>query len=213
VLAEHDHVVGSVAYSPDGLQVVSGSDDQTARITTVDGTSQSVILRGNYLVHYAAFSPDGKWVVLGSQSGDVRIRPADGSGPPVLLRGQESVNVFTVAFSPDGSRVLAGGDDNTVWIWRLDGTEEPIVLRGHTRPVRVAAFSPDGNHVVTASWDGTVRIWRVTFPDLLNYVRANLRACLTAEQRVQYLGEEPSEAATVAEACERELRRGEPPSR
>ena len=135
----------------------------------------------------------------------MRVRSADGSGTPVLLRGLDSP-VVAVAFSPDGSRVLAGGDDNTVWIWRLDGTEEPIVLRGHTRPVRAAAFSRDGNRVVTASADGTARIWRVSFPELLEYVRANLRACLTPEQRVRYLSEPPAEATTAADTCERRLR-------
>ncbi len=215
VLAEHgdwvswspdvDVAVLSVAFSADGKRVLSASNDQTARITTVDGTRQPVILRGNYEVDAAAFSPDGEWVALGSD--DARVRRADGSGTPILLRGHEFY-VNTVAFSPDGSRVLAGGDDGTVWIWRLDETEEPIVLRGHTGPVLAAAFSPDGNRVVTASWDGTARIWRVTFPELLEYVHANLRACLTPKQRVQYLDEPPSEAAAAADACERRLRRG-----
>ncbi len=204
VLAEHRDWVMSVAFSPDGRSVLSASWDQTARVTAVERGSPAVILRGNYELQDAVFSPDGETVAIGSE--DVRIRPVDGSGRPIVLRAHDFY-VNAVAFSPGGSRVLAGGDDGTVWIWRLDGTEDPIALRGHSGPVRAAAFSPDGQRVVTASVDGTARIWRVTFPELLEYVRANLRACLTPEQRTQYLAEATTEAAAAADACERRLRR------
>jgi WD40 repeat protein/serine/threonine protein kinase len=204
LVAQHRERVRSVSFSPDGSRVLSASFDQWAQITPLDGTADPVRLRGNYEIYDAEFSADGRWIVIGSQEGDVRVIPAAG-GPARVLRG-EATRVRTVAFSPDGDRVLAGADDGTVRIWRLDGGDEPIELSGHIGPVTGAAFSPDGRRVATASIDGTVRIWRVTWPDLLEYVRSNLRACLTAGQRMHYLAESQRAAAEASAACERRLR-------
>jgi WD40 repeat protein len=204
LVTQHLDRVSSVAFSPDGSRVLSASFDQWAQITPLDRQAEPVRLRGNYEIYAAEFSPDGEWVVVGSQGGDVRAIPSAG-GPARVLRG-EGTRINTVAFSPNGDRVLAGADDGTVRIWRLDGEDEPIELRGHTGAVTGAAFSPDGERVATSSMDGSVRIWRVTWDELLEYVRSKLRACLTREQRMQYLAESDHDARSLSAECERRQR-------
>src|SRR6516164_1368944 len=64
----HTEWVRSVAFSPDGKHVVSGSLDKTIRIWDVE-TRQMVSgpFEGHTeSVHSVAFSPDGKHVVSGS---------------------------------------------------------------------------------------------------------------------------------------------------
>lgn len=85
-------------------------------------------------------------------------------------------------------------------------SSDPIELRGHDGSVTGAAFSPDGKRLVTGSADGTGRIWRTTWAEVLEYVRANLNACLTPAQRVQLLTESDREAEREWSACQKRLR-------
>ena len=176
--------------------------DVGARISRADGTGEPVILRGHCCLFAGAFSPDSTRVIIAGEDGDVRLSPADGSGKPLLLFGHDG-DVNGAAFSPDGTRIVTASEDGTARVWRADGTGEPLVLRGHDGDLSSAVFSPDGTRVVTASADGTARVWRVTWPGLLEHVRANLNACLTPEQRVQFLVESPTEAAAAYTECER----------
>ncbi|TFK62569.1 WD40 repeat-like protein, partial [Pluteus cervinus] len=139
VLEGHKSDVNSVAYSPDGRHVVSGSNDHTVRIWDAS-TGQQVgqPLQGHSrIVTSVAYSPDSRHVVSGSSDTTVRIWDA-GTGQQVgqPLQGHSS-EVRSVAYSPDGSHPL----------------------QGHSSIVTSVAYSPDGRHVVSGSEDNTVRIW------------------------------------------------------
>ena len=73
-----DHVY-SVAFSPDGKHVVSGSGDKTIRIWDVQtGRVIASPFEGDTdRVYSIAFSPDGKRVASGSHDGTIRIGDAE----------------------------------------------------------------------------------------------------------------------------------------
>jgi len=71
----HTDYVYSVAYSPDGQHITSGSNDNTIRIWGADtGAAVGNPLYGHSKpVFSVAYSPDGQYMISGSQDRTVRI--------------------------------------------------------------------------------------------------------------------------------------------
>ncbi len=96
--------VRSVAFSPDGRRIVSGSYDRTLRLwDAATGQPIEAPLTGHTdVVRSVAFSPDGRRIVSGSNDRTVRLWDA-ATGRPIgqPLIGHEG-HVTSVAFSPDG---------------------------------------------------------------------------------------------------------------
>jgi WD40 repeat protein len=160
-LEGHTDDVNSVAFSSDGLHIVSGSDDCTVRIwDAVLGTIQHTLEGHTSNVSSVAFSSDGFHIVSGSDDCTVRIWDAVLGTIQHTLEGHTS-NVSSVAFSSDGFHIVSGSDDRTVRIWDAVSGTIQHTLEGHTDDVNSVAFSSDGLHIVSGSWDHTVRIWDV----------------------------------------------------
>ncbi|WP_293071532.1 MULTISPECIES: AAA-like domain-containing protein [unclassified Moorena] len=156
VLKGHQSSVLSVAFSPDGQRLATGSHDRTARIWDRKGHEISVLKGHQSEVSSVAFSPDGQRLATASRDGTARIWDNQGNEIAVLRGHQDPV--LSVAFSPDGQRLATASYDNTARIWDNQGNEI-AVLRGHQDPVSSVAFSPDGQRLATASYDNTARIW------------------------------------------------------
>ncbi len=158
----HSEFVLSVAYSPDGGRIVSGSYDKTLRIWDAQtGAPIGEPLGGHeYSVRSVAYSPDGSRIVSGSEDNTLRIWDAQ-TGAPIgePLSGHED-SVWSVAYSPNGSRIVSGSSDNTLRIWDAQ-TGAPIgePLTGHEDGVWSVAFSPNGSRIVSGSEDNTLRLW------------------------------------------------------
>jgi WD40 repeat protein len=112
--------------------------------------------------------------------------------------------------SADGTHVAASTNLHTVMVWKSDIPSAPLVLAGHTDMIKGFAVNPMKPMIATASDDKTVRLWSLEWQDLMNFVRARAfrsSVCLSAEQRIQYLGEEPSQARARYNACESRFNR------
>ncbi|KAH8601786.1 hypothetical protein B0O99DRAFT_562479, partial [Bisporella sp. PMI_857] len=145
--------VKSVAFSPDGQRVVSGSDDETIRLwDAATGALQQTLKGHSDWVNSAAFSPDGQLVVSGSDDKTVRLWDAATGALQQKLEGHSGW-VNSVAFSPDGQRVVSGSDDKTVRFWDAATGALQQTLEGHSGRVNSVAFSPDGQRVVSGSDD------------------------------------------------------------
>jgi len=162
ILDGHSAPVNSVAFSPDGSRIVSGSGDKTIRLWDAEtGDPIGKPLEGHFrYVTSVGFSPDGSRIVSGSDDNTIRLWDAetgDSIGKP--LEGH-SHYVRSVGFSSDGSRIVSGSADNTIRLWDAE-TGHPIgkPLEGHSRYVTSVGFSPDGSRIVSGSADNTIRLW------------------------------------------------------
>ncbi|OKH56980.1 AAA-like domain-containing protein, partial [Scytonema sp. HK-05] len=150
--------VTSVAFSPDGKTIASGSDDNTVRLWNLNGQQLKTLSKHSSSVTSVAFSPDGKTIASGSDDNTVRLWNLKGEHLKTL--SGHSSSVTSVAFSPDGKTIASGSDDKTVRLWNLNG-QQLKTLSEHSSSVRSVAFSPDGKTIATGSDDNTVRLWNL----------------------------------------------------
>jgi WD40 repeat protein len=115
VLRGHEDV-GSVAFSPDGLLIVTGSGDRSARVWDANTGGELVVLRSDDDVVYVGFSPDGSRIVTGSNDRTARVWDTATGRELAALRGHEG-GVKSAAFSPDGVRIVTGSSDKTARVW------------------------------------------------------------------------------------------------
>ena len=115
VLKGHAATVLSVAFSPDGKRIVTGSEDATARIWNAETGAEIAVLRGHNGGLSASFSPDGKRILTAGLDGTARIWDAATGEQTVLLQHNKSVN--SAAFNHDGTRVVTGDDGGNATVW------------------------------------------------------------------------------------------------
>jgi WD40 repeat protein len=182
---EHAKIL-SVAFSPDGRTIVSGSssagfsggsiiygsiifwDASTGqRLRTAESTSSLDI-------YSVAFSPDGATVLSGGRLAAKVDLWNVGNGrhlrtfkePGSELSHEQAGEIRSVAFSPDGRSALTAADEINLWDV---ATGSLIRTFGEdARPFRSIAFSPDGRTALSGGFnDDALILWDLATGDEL----------------------------------------------
>ncbi|MFH1994069.1 MAG: caspase family protein [Pseudomonadota bacterium] len=160
----HKYRVESVAYSPDGKYVLSGSNGGIIDLWDISlGKSiRTVVI--DCAVRALSFSSDGEYALSGGTDNSVRLWNAKNLTQIKKFVGHKEI--WSVAFSPDDKYVLSAGIEGNIDIWELTSGNKWRVLTGHTGVSSIevggsAKYFPNGKYVISAG-DASTRIWDVS---------------------------------------------------
>ena len=144
--------------SPNGLQVLSCSDDKTVQLWTIP---DSVHLAEPRLERKNSKDPSPKvkresWHPMFSDSNGVEV--FDSHSQSRAFRGH-SLDVLWCAFSSSGELIVSCGRDMLVQVWRIQDGELLHSFVGHSDVVNECCFSDDSTLVASCSNDMTVKLW------------------------------------------------------
>ena len=155
----HTSGVTSVAFSPDGRRILTGSVDNTAILWDTETGRQIRAFEGHTnSVGSVAFSPDGERILTGSGDGTAILWDTE-TGRKIRTFEGYTGWISSVAFSPDGRRILTGSWDRTAILLDTETGRQIWAFEGHTAFVTSVAFSPDGRRILTGSEDRTAILW------------------------------------------------------
>jgi WD40 repeat protein len=160
-LEGHTEIVSTVAFSPDGQYVMTGSFDKTLRVWETRTGKEIKVFGGasghQDLVLSVAFSRDGRILASGSSDKTAKLWDMPLSSPLREFTQPDAVTTFAV--SPDGAKLATAAKNGTVRVWNTADAKELFSLTGHAGSVKGVAFSANGQLLATCGSDKTVRFW------------------------------------------------------
>lgn len=157
--------ISSVAFSPDGRLLASGSRspifetgsrDNSITLWDVNTGKRLNTLEGHGNdVYSVAFSPDGSILASGSRDKTVILWDVESGTQQNRFHGvQDDLDyMYFVAFSPDGATLFAGSASGRVYAWNLETGKQIRTFTNDKGRTETIAVTPDGTLLITGnSW-------------------------------------------------------------
>jgi WD40 repeat protein len=163
VAAAHLGIVESLAYSPDGKFLASGSYQEVVLWDAATGLLRKRLTGFADRVVALAFSPDGKRLATGggapTEDGEIKVFDVATGNLVVDIKNGHSDTVFGVSFSPDGTKLATCGADKFVKVFELPSGKLLKSFEGHTHHVLDVGWKADGKLLASAGADNVIKVW------------------------------------------------------
>lgn len=179
---EHSGMITSLAFSPGGQILASGSHDHSVRLWDFHTRQRIETLHGNSSEVWAlVFGADGRGVYSGAKDGAVRLWPTNAAPRERSFEGAWT----PLKFSKDG-QVLAALDEHSKWVLmnlRTGEPEDQVQLTGiKAEPLRFLfrAISDDLHLLALPLSEGGIRVWDLQSKKSLDFDSRQTRIAWTA---------------------------------
>jgi WD40 repeat protein len=163
VKGAHVSIVESLAYSPDGKFLVSGSFQEVAVWDAQTGVLRQRLTGFAHNVVALAFAPDGKMLATGggapTEDGEVKFFAIPAWKQIGEIKNGHSDTVYGVCFSPDGKKVATASADKFVKVFEVPSGKFIKSFEGHTHQVLDVGWQANGKLLASAGADNTVKVW------------------------------------------------------
>lgn len=184
-LESHDGTIHSIAVSPDGKLIVSGSENKKITIWRFSDGKLLKTLRGFAgRVSTVSVTPSGRFIISGSGthisgSKDTHINIWDlKSGELLKTLYGHKIYINSVKVTSDSQFIVSGSSDQTIKIWDIKTGNLVKNLLGHKDYVNSVAISNESNYIVSGSGkssnlskDRTIKIWNLRSGKLIRTIK------------------------------------------
>jgi WD40 repeat protein len=163
VKAAHLSIVESMAWSPDGKYLISGSFQQLAIWDPHTGQLRHKIGGFAHAVVALTFSLDGKLLgIAGGEptvEGEIKILDVPSWKQVAEIKNGHSDTVYGICFNPDNKMIATASADKFVKVWELPSGKFVKSFEGHTHHVLDIGWAADGKLLASAGGDNAVKVW------------------------------------------------------
>lgn len=158
---QHQQIVRSVSWSPNGSLLASGADDSQLYIWGTDGAVQRK-MQFPASVRALAWSPEGQRLVVGSANQVIFVNATNGMMLGHAAQRHTGI-VSSVSWTPHNQmQVVSGAADMRAVVWDSTNYQSQYIYTRHTTPIEVVSWAADGQMIASSTHEGIIRIWNAT---------------------------------------------------